>query len=802
MPDPRRVTTCRTISCAVAYLWKSTLWGVYMNLAKLEDLMISGDLSSEAAIFLVGCRAECEWLDYKQDLHLEAEKELCDFARDVMAMKNTGGGYIVVGMKDRTWKAVGLPDDLPYDSKMIRDKVRKATGNDIEVILVHHDIQADGAMRRIALIFVRSSKKRKRRRIPTPIHHDFCTAKPYGLRRGEIYARSGDSTVRINSREQLEELLDELEAQADDDALRGSGVASPFAIQAGTYRLLEKGYDTFIGRDALRSQVLDSVTRDPRIWIINVHGPGGVGKSALVNWATYELYRRNDFESIIQLTAKETVLTDQGIQRFQSRSLYSLENLLDHVLSTFLEPTDIDLEKKRTTAIDILSTYKTLLVLDNMETVSDGRILTFLQGLPPSSKAKALLTSRTKTGGWELSVPVSELGMQEFAEFLRVKTQEMGVAFPLDKVTSEKVLAISGGLPLAIQWIIGRFRATKDIHTVLNDLNTRDSPVLEFSFRNIWNVISPDAQATLGVMTIFDSPPTAQQITIATEWPLERVENALAELSEVTLVTPTVQSSDGQLVHSFLPITRSFALNQFHSMGEFEIRCRQRFNKFSEQLRLQQSELHRFTSTFERYGLQTDHEKKGAILCTRGQSEMFSGNTDNAELLFKQARDIAPTCAYVFAMSASYEIARNRIGRALEHAKAACKLANKQTGSLCYTILARVMDVQRDRNGRVEALKKALAFDPSDVMTRHQFGVALSRIGRTEDAIEEFTKIIDQELNQPSPTLLMALKTRIINLRRIGRGPEAEQDLKTARRLISENPFLQHQGRHFEETLE
>jgi tetratricopeptide (TPR) repeat protein len=392
--------------------------------------------------------------------------------------------------------------------------------------------------------------------------------------------------------------------------------------------------------------------------------------------------------------------------------------------------------------------------------------------------------------------------MQEFADFLRIKTQEMGVAFPLDKTTSEKVLAISGGLPLAIQWIIGRFRATRDIHSVLNDVRTEDSPVLEFSFRNIWNAISPDSQATLGVMTIFDSPPTAQQITIATEWPLERVEKALAELAEVTLVTPTVQSSDGQLVHSFLPITRSFALHQFNSMGEFETRCRQRFNKFSEQLRLQQSELYRFTSTFERYGLHTDNEKKGAILCTRGQSEMFSGNTDNADVLFKQARDIAPTCAYVFAMNASYEIAQNRVGRALEHANTACKLANKRTGSLCYTILARVMDVQRDRNGRVEALEKALAFDPADVVTRHQYGVALSRVGKTEAAIEEFTRIIEQEWSKPSATLLMALKTRIINLRRLGREAAADQDLKTAKKLISQNPFLQHQGRHFEETLE
>lgn len=63
------------------------------------------------------------------------------------------------------------------------------------------------------------------------------------------------------------------------------------------------------------------------IWIINVHGPGGVGRSALVNWAAHEFYERRSFEGIIHLTAKDTELTAAGI-RPSGRSLYSLEDLL------------------------------------------------------------------------------------------------------------------------------------------------------------------------------------------------------------------------------------------------------------------------------------------------------------------------------------------------------------------------------------------------------------------------------------------------------------------------------------------
>ena len=99
-------------------------------------------------------------------------------------------------------------------------------------------------------------------------------------------------------------------------------------------------------------------------------------------------------------------------------------------------------------------------------------------------------------------------------------------------------------------------------------------------------------------------------------------------------------------------------------MGDFELACRQRFQKFVEQMELQESELYRFRNKFEQYGLETDNEKRAAVLCQRGESEMFVGNVDAADMLFRQARELVPQSAYVYAMSASYELARNRVGSA------------------------------------------------------------------------------------------------------------------------------------------
>jgi hypothetical protein len=764
-----------------------------VNLAVLERMVAEGDLSRDAFAYLLNCRAECEWLDYKEQLPLDSDQALCNFGKDVLAFKNVGGGYILVGVRDKTWEQLGLRETFTLDSKGLRDQIQRCTGVTLEVDVVCHELQYDGLAKQFALLLIRSSRKRSKRRSPTLVGKDFCAAKPFGLRRGEIFVRRGDSTIKVTAQAELQDLLDNLESQADADAVRSDTSPSPFAIELGTFRLLDRGFEHFVGRQDLREKLLTAIRGDPRIWIVNVHGPGGVGKSALVNWAVYELYGSREFEAILQLTAKETILTDTGIRRF-SRSLYSLENLLDHVLLLFEESPDRDLQSKKALARDLLSAWKTLLVLDNMETVSDGRILSFIQELPVDSKARIVLTSRQKTGGWELPLPVTEMTLPETTEFIRIKAVELGIPFPTDASTAARVAEVSGGLPLATQWIIGRFRTTRQLQLILESVKGKDSPVLEFTFRNIWNTLSSEAKTVLAVMSIFDGPTTIQEIVVSTEMQPDRAEKALAELVEVTLVTRSTQQSDGRTLFTALPITLSFARNELGTMGELEVHCRQSLQRFNEQMELQSSEVARFRGEFERFGLESPNEKRASILCRRAESEMFAGNADSAELLFKQARELAPQSAYVHARSASYELARNRVGTALERVTEACARATKKTGALCYTVKARVLDVQHDKGGRVEALEKALQYDPADAVLRHQYGVALSRAGLEQAAVDQFSRIIGDELKRvpPRDTLIMALTTRIINLRRLDRNEDAAADLAQAKALLVQHPHLAH----------
>jgi tetratricopeptide (TPR) repeat protein len=150
-------------------------------------------------------------------------------------------------------------------------------------------------------------------------------------------------------------------------------------------------------------------------------------------------------------------------------------------------------------------------------------------------------------------------------------------------------------------------------------------------------------------------------------------------------------------------------------------------------------------------------------------------------------------------MSASFELARRRVGEALSFGREACTRATRKTGGLAFRVLARVLDEQRDRSGRVDALARALEFEPNDIVLRHQYGVALSRSGRVAEALTVFERIIseEKEMTPYRQQLLYTLKAKCITLRKANRDAEARETMEWAKQVIADVPHLRSQEEHF-----
>jgi hypothetical protein len=101
------------------------------------------------------------------------------------------GGYIFVGVKDKMWEQVGLAEPFRHDTKLLRDKILRATGLTLDVDVVPYTLTDPANDKRFALILVRSSRKRTKRRSPTLVAEDFCAGTAF---RRSVVLSGPDST--------------------------------------------------------------------------------------------------------------------------------------------------------------------------------------------------------------------------------------------------------------------------------------------------------------------------------------------------------------------------------------------------------------------------------------------------------------------------------------------------------------------------------------------------------------------------------------------------------------------------------
>lgn len=762
-------------------------------------------MSVQALRYLLDCGGECEYLDFKEQIFLGNDYGKACMGKDVVGMRNIGGGYIVVGVKDKTWEPVGLKLPVLEDTKILRDIVRQATGLSLEVDIVKHKIFISAEHREFAVILVRSTAKRNKLRTPSICRGSYHPNESWGIRDGDIFVRKSDETIRISSQELEDLLLDLLEREDQSAFEQEEKEPSPFWVETGLYRLLPREYETFIGRTELRRDAIRAIEADPRIWIVNLHGPGGVGKSALASWLTYHYYENKSFDAILQLSAKDTQLTPSGIARLRP-TLFSLENLLDNVLLLFGfgDLAGGSLVERRDIATTLLTDYSMLLVLDNMETVNDGRVMEFIRSLPPSSKVKVLMTSRLRTSGWELPIPVVELNFEEVKEFLRIKSAEMGlyVNGGVEGVVA-RVHNASGGLPLAIQWMLGQYALTGDIATATDRVRNSDSPLLEFSFRNSWAVLPADSQKALAVLSIFDEAPTSHYWASALDWSVEEVERAAAKLIEATFVSVKVDPKTGKETFHALPITLAFARNELSKMDNLELTARTRHQRHVQEMELVAAETERFSSLFDRFKVERDTEKQAVILARKAESQAAASNYDEAERLFREAIGIDPRSTYVLVSYGQFKRDIGQVGEAIRLIEEASSRCNRHTGFFVYHNLSKVYDDIRNREQVERCLRKALEYQPTNIIARHQLGVVVSRLGKYNEANAIFDELISDQLSRSYPldTLVISYKSKIINLRKAGRIKEAQDAYKAALSQIKQHPHLASRAHELHEAV-
>ena len=157
--------------------------------------------------------------------------------------------------------------------------------------------------------------------------------------------------------------------------------------------------------------------------VVSVLGDGGIGKTSIALKAAYELLEDSaaPFEAIVWVSAKATILTPHEIRRING----AIESSLDLFAEAASELGALDGADPIDEVLGYLETFKVLLILDNLETVLDDRLRSFLLDLPLGSKV--LVTSRIGLG-IENPVRLEPLSADESRRLIRALSRVRSVA--------------------------------------------------------------------------------------------------------------------------------------------------------------------------------------------------------------------------------------------------------------------------------------------------------------------------------------------------------------------------------------
>lgn len=363
--------------------------------------------------------------------------------------------------------------------------------------------------------------------------------------------------------------------------LRDHGYAK--GEESSKHNLPARSYSQFIGREQEMKKILEYLDHNHAAHIITIDGIGGVGKTTLALEAAYlcleatrnHVYDKPHFEAFVFTSAKIQSLDSDGIRQ-ELNPHRSLGDIFRAIYMTFTDSEIMQVpHKDQINHIrNILSKQNTLIIVDNIDTVEDlEEVKSFLYYLP--ANVKVLITSREKFTF--LPISLNCLSMDESIKLIRQQAQEKQIDLTTQDI--EHLCIVTGGLPLAIVYAVGRLAACHRIDFVLERVGSAEGDPARFMFqRSVEEMQGKAAHKLLMARAIFSDPPTQSslvEVSGLTDSPHD-IDEALAYLERLSFLSLKQTSRR----YEMLSFTRQYALVQLSKHKDFEQQARERWVSF------------------------------------------------------------------------------------------------------------------------------------------------------------------------------------------------------------------------------
>lgn len=359
-------------------------------------------------------------------------------------------------------------------------------------------------------------------------------------------------------------------AQRDRQAKKASPQDAP--IKEGWQATLEQRTHLpppveLIGTKGPLKQLSDVLTTPEAPWVIAIDGLGGIGKTALANRLVRQSDLSDRFHDMAWISAKQqTFLTSHGIEQTSAPAL-TAEVLTDALLEQLHSdiPLTQTLQQKQIALTQLLKPAPFLIVIDNLETITDYQaLLPSLQKL--ANPSKFLLTTRhsLRTYADVFCLSLEELSQSDTLRFIRQEAKIKGVSMaaqaPKRDLTS--IYNVVGGNPLALKLVVGQI-SVLSLSEVLDNLKHAKGKKIEDLFTYIywqaWEMLDEASQKTLLMMPLTQNG-TIQQLTALTELERNVLNQALQQLAQLSLLQ--IGGTLKERRYTIHRLTETFILNE------------------------------------------------------------------------------------------------------------------------------------------------------------------------------------------------------------------------------------------------
>ena len=333
------------------------------------------------------------------------------------------------------------------------------------------------------------------------------------------------------------------------------------------HNLPQPNYTDFIGRKEEFKKIIELLSAEGRHFLVVIEGFSGLGKTSLAQEVCNHFINRSAdipekerFHAVIWTSAKRKILTAEGIISSDKDHLK-----LDDVFTTISivlkrdEITRAQPKEQPEIVRTILAQQRTLLIVDNLESVNDSSVIEFLREIP--APTKVIVTTRQRIDS-SYPIHLEPMTQADAAALIEQECQKKNVTV-LSKNQKAELLERTSRVPIAIVWSISQisFGFNQDIMLKRLADHRSDHDLAHFRFDELVEPIrGTDEFSALLSLSQFAGSASYEAIKKVSDVnDDQRLENAMVRLAKLSLI---IRLNNNYVTS--LTLTRTFAATELN----------------------------------------------------------------------------------------------------------------------------------------------------------------------------------------------------------------------------------------------